>query len=747
MITLYMSQKDNPVIINEGAFSTETGVLVLEISLGDYSLTGKIITAVFSQTAVETAPLTVSNGLIQLPITLGLLVAGENKIQLNIREGLTLEQSPIMKWSVGLAVAGTDSVPTNVDIITWLLADSSNINVMYPPYPLVAVKGDGVTDDTTALNNIISAYRNVYIPDGNYKVTGSLLVQGLTTDGGIPKLFNGKHITMGANARILQYADADVFVVRGSSNTLEGGIIDCSPIGSGFTKSGILCEAIGTGNDQNCYNNFDKIRLNNYGKMFGRGITLKASGSAYIYYNRFTDFHVEGFYYGIYFDNTSTNGINNNYFNGDINAAQQTMYIVGAGNIFLGNHQATTLDTNFPELACIYLKGGSNQFYCFVHDAGGSGLVKYQYELDGTHFNIISGNVSVLFIKNNVATDNTNKFLLDDGRKNKKIILPFKGYSEYGHDYYAGYSQLEEYWTRYYMVSPINNTLANKTRITSIAVDTVDCELNALSNMTDLNDLLNHNSYTRLGYSAVTPVNGGTLDLNITLTADTRVNTLGLLTDNLFSNKCFIQCFIKLSDGADYIEVPNIINTLTDPVANQYSDCSVFDILSLSLSLTDARKIRYIKFQMTIPPNATVTNGYVPTLYYLYANFSDTGMAGSGYPYIGGDTFTGDINFSTNSTLKFGATTSLPEANSTNRGRTLRIEGASGSDDKLYLCAKLKDNSYVWKSVGMEAGTTAQRPTTSLYVGQVFFDSTLSIPIWIKTVAGPVWVDATGTTV
>lgn len=122
MITLYMSQKNDPVIIPDGAFSTEAGILTLEISLGSYSLTGKTITAVFSQTAVETATLIVSNSLIQLPITLGLLVAGENQIQLNIREGLTLEQSPIMKWIVGLAVAGTDPAPTDVDIITELIA-------------------------------------------------------------------------------------------------------------------------------------------------------------------------------------------------------------------------------------------------------------------------------------------------------------------------------------------------------------------------------------------------------------------------------------------------------------------------------------------------------------------------------------------------------------------------------------------------------------------------------------------------
>jgi hypothetical protein len=42
------------------------------------------------------------------------------------------------------------------------------------------------------------------------------------------------------------------------------------------------------------------------------------------------------------------------------------------------------------------------------------------------------------------------------------------------------------------------------------------------------------------------------------------------------------------------------------------------------------------------------------------------------------------------------------------------------------------------------SGTTAARPTTSLQVGQMYFDITLGIPIWWD---GTNWVDATGTTV
>lgn len=51
------------------------------------------------------------------------------------------------------------------------------------------------------------------------------------------------------------------------------------------------------------------------------------------------------------------------------------------------------------------------------------------------------------------------------------------------------------------------------------------------------------------------------------------------------------------------------------------------------------------------------------------------------------------------------------------------------------------------------SGTTAQRPTGAstagsspvLWVGRVYFDTTLGKPVWVKTASPLVWVDATGT--
>lgn len=121
MITLDMSKKDRKVPIPIQAFSTENGVVTLEISVGGYDLTNKTITAVF-EGKPETAPLSVVDGLIQVPITSDLVEQGKNLIQINFRWGVdTLEQSPVMLWEMNKSLAPNPVGTESVDIITALI--------------------------------------------------------------------------------------------------------------------------------------------------------------------------------------------------------------------------------------------------------------------------------------------------------------------------------------------------------------------------------------------------------------------------------------------------------------------------------------------------------------------------------------------------------------------------------------------------------------------------------------------------
>ncbi len=46
-----------------------------------------------------------------------------------------------------------------------------------------------------------------------------------------------------------------------------------------------------------------------------------------------------------------------------------------------------------------------------------------------------------------------------------------------------------------------------------------------------------------------------------------------------------------------------------------------------------------------------------------------------------------------------------------------------------------------------DSGATANRPTTGLFIGRQYFDTTLGKPIFLKTVSPADWVDATGASV
>ena len=127
MITLDMLRKSAPKFITENAFNLESGILTLQVSLGTFSLTGKTVTAAFSPKLAETGVLTVTNGVIQIPINSTWVQAGENEIQLNIRTLTTLEQSPIMKWFVLDSILATTSPTMDQDLLAGMIANISDL--------------------------------------------------------------------------------------------------------------------------------------------------------------------------------------------------------------------------------------------------------------------------------------------------------------------------------------------------------------------------------------------------------------------------------------------------------------------------------------------------------------------------------------------------------------------------------------------------------------------------------------------
>lgn len=46
-----------------------------------------------------------------------------------------------------------------------------------------------------------------------------------------------------------------------------------------------------------------------------------------------------------------------------------------------------------------------------------------------------------------------------------------------------------------------------------------------------------------------------------------------------------------------------------------------------------------------------------------------------------------------------------------------------------------------------QSGTTDQRPTAGLWIGRRFYDTTLNLPIYLKSTSPSVWTDAAGNVV
>ena len=50
-------------------------------------------------------------------------------------------------------------------------------------------------------------------------------------------------------------------------------------------------------------------------------------------------------------------------------------------------------------------------------------------------------------------------------------------------------------------------------------------------------------------------------------------------------------------------------------------------------------------------------------------------------------------------------------------------------------------------SAQQQSGPTASRPTSRLWVGRQYFDTTLGLPVFVKSVKPTVWVNGAGTAV
>ena len=160
------------------------------------------------------------------------------------------------------------------DIITKLIVNTNNIkniksqldnntnkleNLNVINVKDLGVKGDGVTDDTQAIKKVLSNYKSLYFPQGNYLITDSLV-------------FEKHNIKMHKEAKILKSFDGvGVFIVGGAVYThLEDFTI--TGHGPGLATSGLVTGGHGIV-VIGCRVNFNSVTSSNHR---GNGVIFRA---------------------------------------------------------------------------------------------------------------------------------------------------------------------------------------------------------------------------------------------------------------------------------------------------------------------------------------------------------------------------------------------------------------------------------------------------------------------------------------
>jgi len=91
--------------------------------------------------------------------------------------------------------------------------DSKEINILYPPAPLVAAKADN-TDQTSIIQAIVSTGKNIFIPFDTYKIIGTV---NITTPGQIIYSFGATINSSASNVNVFNILGAHNAVITGLS--------------------------------------------------------------------------------------------------------------------------------------------------------------------------------------------------------------------------------------------------------------------------------------------------------------------------------------------------------------------------------------------------------------------------------------------------------------------------------------------------------------------------------------------------
>jgi hypothetical protein len=535
----------------------------------------------------------------------------------------------------------------------------------------------GVNDSLTSFNSALSSAKYVFVPDGIYKVSGTIVVPRKVT------------LVMSANAIIKPTGDFNIIQLKPECR-ISGGIIDTQGVTS-FTKACIYA----TGQDTfQPYAQLTVVRdVNMLGKEHesdvgvtstswtGKGIHFYSGDSsntaygngAYIAYIQVSNINVTNFYRGIYLEREKT-PVNGNPWITSCSFDQVGMMncmraidITTNNAFYNGGHTFTNLQiqaNNYSE-RYVYSDGSNNSFKglfwdietyfeprgvpCFEFTATAQenfieGTQHYSPDIHYVDLNTnpmkpnhITGIVDPVTIQPPIITNRVRRFLGDQD------------------DVLAGASKI-------YTVTKTSSHVS--------AGGTID-------------GMFQPNKSTYYSLDGVDEANNATIEIDLGSTPISEMDMIGFVFRSDSNN--YVPKYIKVegvtTSGGSYSQIGLITNN-----TREYWFFSCY--------LSNCYKLRF-----TFGTSSNVSNRRI-RIYRIFA----TGINSAGKTWLNA------------------------------------VEGGK-------LLAPIDMNKNKTSNFVLDSGATASRPTSPV-VGQVFYDTTLSKPIYCKVGgASPTWTDSVGTTV
>lgn len=512
-------------------------------------------------------------------------------------------------------------------------------------------KGDGVTDDTLAIQRAFNEADEIFFPVGVYKVTNTLYFDGRKS--GYPYRFVGKSITFSPRAKILLYANVDGIIFRGSGSTIQNMYIEIYNNIINYDSTVLTLEALDNHTNACESNLFDNLKIfQSWGVKKGTAIKMMATGVSYIYKNKFTNLEINHFYHGIKATTNGSLGINSNIFSGSIWASQQSMHLNGAsGNIFNLTIQNTTTDPNNPELANVYVNGEYNQFMGLIYDVANNGLVKYAYEFGE---NGVNNSIGIHYKKSMIKNPHGNFNFLQEisSSMQEQFVLennpssPFMDYRD------VGGAPLPIKTFR--MISGLDNSLGRMSVVESISATSTNMQfwgVNPVTNPDSVRKLFNPNKLLTVAdnliFDAVDRTKPSRFEITLNLINTTQeyflVKSIGVLLGQggaILGTGNVGQSSVKAitKDGREIV----YDRIGGDKRQSYHTNNQILFLQNQEPAFHWTNQTRSIVLTFTFPANSFTRQANIA---YLYANaVSSYGNTGS-FAYIGGDKFDGDIEF------------------------------------------------------------------------------------------------------